>query len=490
MSWTPPRRSAPGRPDTRRVRPRTLLDRIWDAHLSVGLADGSDSPTSGPDALEVDRILLHEHQLGLLGRAALAPAQPARFAERVVVCSDQQMPTSDDHTDGPRLDAQLLASVDRLERASDLTGIPVFGPGDHRGGVVNVVAAEQGMVLPGDVVVAADAHVSTFGALGALALVVADGEVPAIVAEGCVARERPGVVRLGVSGSLAADAGPKDLALWLLGRLGPGAVHRKIVELGGPVIRALSVESRMTLCNVAVESGALAVVIAPDQAVVDYLAGRPFVPDGQTWNPRFDHWSSLVSDHDAEIDGDLGLIADRIAPQVTWGTDPDQVAPLDGVVPDPRPEAAGDRDRRALVDQGLEPGRPLREVEVDQVFIGSCANARIEDLRAAADVVRGARAHVPAWVVPGSWPVRRQAEAEGLHRVFLDAGFEWRSPGCSLCIGANGDAVAPGARLASTANRPTRGLAGPRARIHLLGPTAAAATALTGRLTAPGDVAR
>lgn len=480
MSWTPPRQSAARAGG----RPQTIPDRIWDAHR----ADPSGPRPPGDEALGVDRILLHEHQLGLLGRAVTA--EPLRYADRVVVCSDQQLPTADDQGKGPRLDAQLLATVDRLERASDLAGVPVFGPGDHRGGIINVVAAEQGMVLPGDVVVAADAHVSTFGALGALALVVADAEVPRVVSDGFVERERPGVVRIGVSGSLADDADAKDLALWLLGRIGQGAVHGRVVELGGPVVRALTVEARMTLCNVAVESGALAVVIAPDQAVADYLDARPFVPGDRTWNPHFEHWSSLVSDVDAAVEGDLRLIADRVRPQVTWGTDPDQVAPLDGVVPDPRPGPAGDRDRRALVDQDLIPGRALTDIEVDQVFIGSCANARIEDLRAAAEVVRGGRARVPAWVVPGSWPVRRQAESEGLHRVFLDAGLEWRSPGCSLCIGANGDAVAPGARLASTANRPSRGLAGPRARVHLLGPAAAAATALTGRLTGPGGAER
>lgn len=440
---------------------------------------------AAPDLLEVDRILLHEHQVGLVGRAARSGLQVADPG-RVVVCSDQQVPTIPSG-DGPRPGAQLMATVDRLERTTDELGFPMFGPGDHRGGVLNVVTAEQGMVLPGDLVVGADGHVSTNGALGALALVISDAEVAEVVANGTVERAWPGTIRVSVPGSLALGASAKDLALWLLGRVGTGTVAGRVLELGGPIVRRLSVEARMTLCNLAVESGAAAVVIAPDETTAAYLAGRPFTPTGPEWIRATEQWSELASDPGAHFDADLGLIAERVGPQVTWGTSIDQVAPLDGTVPPPRSGAHRARDERALLDQDLAPGTAMSEVEVDQVFIGSCANARIEDLREAAAVAAGGRVQVPAWVVPGSWPVKRQAEAEGLHRVFLDAGFDWRDPGCSLCIGSNGDAVAPGARLASTANRPERGLVGPRGRVHLVSPSSAVATAMVGRLSPSSD---
>jgi 3-isopropylmalate/(R)-2-methylmalate dehydratase large subunit len=379
-----------------------------------------------------------------------------------------------------------VAAVERLERTSASLGLPVFGPGDPRTGLVNVVAAEQGMVLPGDLLVGADAHVATNGAFGALALVISDDEVVDVVRTGEVWRVRPATVRTAVAGKLTAGASAKDVALWLLGRLGPGMADGKVLELVGPVVAGLGVEGRMTLTNVAVESGAVAVVIAPDVAVERYLAGRPFAPRGAAWTRAVAGWRHLASDQGAGYDADVVAFGGLISPQVTWGTHADQVVALDGVVPFPElsDRLGRARHEQALVHQDLSPGAPVSEIEIDQVFVGSCANARLDDLRAAADVVRGGRVQVPSWVVPGSWPVRRQAEAEGLHRVFIDAGFEWREPGCSLCLGANGDAVRPGSRLASTANRPVRGLVGPSAKVHLLSPASAAASALSGRLTA------
>ena len=468
--------------DAAPTHPRSFADKVWQGHIGApGPVDG------GPDRLLVDRILLHEHQVGLVGRARDA-GTVVTDPERIIACSDQQTPTLPS-SGGPPPGAQLMGSVERLERTSDALGLPVFGPGDHRGGVVNVVAAEQGMVLPGDLVVGADAHVSTQGGLGVLALVIADSEVAEVVTTGTVEREWPGVVRMSVSGWLAAGATGKDLALWMLGRLDRGVVAGRIVELGGSAVRALGIEARMAVCNVAIECGAAAVVIAPDRLTEQYLAGRPFAPTGGEWQRAIQRWRSLASERGAEFDADLGLIAGDVGPQVTWGTDIDQVAALGGVVPEPRVGEAFERDRRALVEQGLQPGTPLDEVAIDQVFIGSCANSRIEDLRAAAAVTGRGRAAVRTLVVPGSWPVKRQAESEGLHRVFLDAGFEWRDPGCSLCIGANGDAAEPGTRLASTANRPVKGLVGPGARVHLLSPASAAATALVGCLVAPPDPA-
>jgi 3-isopropylmalate/(R)-2-methylmalate dehydratase large subunit len=476
MFRTPPSRRV-GQVD---AAPRTLAHKVWDAHrVEEWAADGQ------PTRLRVDRVLLHEHQVGLLGRAHEAGVI-IRGADRVVVCADQQTPTIP-AGDEPRPGAQQMGSVDRLEQTSDAVGLPLFGPGDERGGVLNVVAAEQGMVLPGDLVVGADGHVATLGALGALALVIADAEVAEVVATGTVSRSWPGVARVTATGALGAHATGKDLALWLLGRLGTGSISGRVVELGGPIVRQLGVEDRMALCNLMVGSGASSVFIPPDRLTEDYLRGRPFAPSGHAWEAAGASWRSLGSDRGADYDGDLGLLASTIEPLVTWGTALDQVAALAGTIPEPRPEPHGELDRRALREQGLEPGRPIGEIAVDQVFIGSCANARIEDLRAAASLLEraGGRVQVPSWVVPGSWPVKHQAEAEGLHRVFLNAGFEWRDPGCSLCIGSNGDAVEPGTRLASTANRPHRGLIGPGARVHLLSPVSAAATALVGRLSSP-----
>jgi 3-isopropylmalate/(R)-2-methylmalate dehydratase large subunit len=454
--------------------PRTLVEKIWAAHLP--------SPKSDPAVVAVDRILLHERQVGIVARRR--GGGELRASQRVVACADQQVPTVP--RTGPPTGAQQAVALDRLERSTDALGVAVFGPGDPRRGIVNVVAAEQGMVRPGDLVVGADAHVATLGAFGALALRISDGEVAHVVETGRLHRARPTTVRVSIAGRAGATSG-KDLALWLLARLGPSCAEGSAVELAGPVVSALGVEGRMTLCNLVCETGAEAVVIAPDRLTADYLAGRPFVPSGAAWQQEVDRWTSLGSDPGSDLEGHLVVVADRVGAWSTWGTAAWQAAPLDGVVPPPDrsdPERAR-MDERALHLQGLVPGTRLSDIAVDQVFIGSCANARIEDLRAAAEVARGGRARVRSWVVPGSWVVKRQAEAEGLHRVFIDAGFEWREPGCSLCIGANGDAVPPDTRVASTANRPEHGRVGPRSRLHVLAPASAAATALSGRLQAP-----
>lgn len=457
-------------------RPTTLAAKVWDAHV--------EHRGEASDRLSIDRVLLHERQLGMIGRRGGLGVEIAR-PDRIVACVDQQVPTRPSGEDLPA-SAQLVAALERLEAVSEEHAVPLFGPGDHRGGVVNVVAPEQGMTLPGSLIVGADDHVSTHGAFGALAFVSRDSEIAEILARGAIDRARPSVVRATVAGTLGDRADAKDLALWLLSRLGPGAGRGAILELGGAVIRSLSMEARMTVCNLAAESGAEAVLMAPDAVTEAYLDGRDFAPDAAGWQDAVTRWRSLRSDPGAEFESDVVAMCSDLAPQVTWGTGAHQVAPLDGVVPEPDPHDPLQRrlDLQALEAQGLEPGDVLADVAVDHVFIGSCANARIEDLRAAAAVLRpGDRAQVRSWLVPGSWPVRRQAEAEGLHRVFLDAGFDWREPGCSLCIGVNGDATAPGGRLASTANRPARGRVGPGARVHLMSPASAAATALVGRLS-------
>lgn len=470
--------------------PRTIVDKIWDAHLQPG--SGS--------SLVVDRVMIHERQLGLVGRMASSGVEMPG-ASKVVACTDQQMPTGGpatgaadagvglDPTTGeiPAADAQVLAALDRLEASSALLDVPVFGPGDHRGGVMNVVAPEQGMTLPGSLVVGADRHMSTHGAFGSLGLSLDDDELAALLVTGALDRTRPPVVRVTVAGHLGPHATAKDLALWVLARLGPSSAAGAVIEVGGSTVRRLDLDGRMTLCNLLVESGALSAVVEPDDATSDYLFGRPFAPTGDEWRAAVDRWRGLRSDPGAVVAAELGLVAPGLDPQVSWGTTAWQSTELSGVVPAPdaHDSARRDADERALVDQGLEPGTPLSDIPVDHVFVGSCANGRIDDIRSVAEVLRGRRVAVPTWVVPGSRTVARQAEAEGLHHVLRDAGAEWRAAGCSLCIGANGDAVGRGVRVASTANRPERGLVGPGARIHVLAPAAAAASAITGQLTDP-----
>lgn len=465
---------------------RTIVEKIWGAHRVDG-------------GVSVDRIYVHDRQLGVLGRlAARGVDLGGRRTSGLVACADQQLPThipGGRHVDEidpesgelPVTSGQLLATLERLEAASEQFDVPVFGPGDHRGGVLNVVTPEQGMTLPGSLVVGTDAHTSTHGALGAIGLAVDDDEVASLLTDGVLRRDEPSVVRIGVAGRLEAGVGAMDLALWVLERLGPGAARGALLELGGPVVRALGVDARMTLCNLAVESGAVSAIVEPDDTTAAYLDGRPFAPTGPAWGAAVQAWRSLRSDPGSASDASLGLVATGIGPQVTWGTRSWQSTALDGVVPLPseRDPARRRAEEAALHDQDLRPGTPLADIAIDQVFVGSCANGRIDDLRAVAEVLRDGRVQVPTWVVPGSRTVARQAEAEGLHHVIRSAGAEWRASGCSLCIGANGDAVRPGARLASTANRPQRGLVGPGARIHVLGPAAAAASALTGRLTDP-----
>lgn len=467
---------------------RTLVDLLWDAHHERSTADGVD-------VLVVDRSLLHDRQAPVLQQLSRTGRSVAR-PDRVVAVVDQRVPTSvaDAAIDGALVDPEgdeptpellrALEAVADVEAATSAADVPVFGPGDPRRGVLHVVVPEQGMTHPGMLVVGADAHTSTHGAYGALALAVSDDELADVLATGRVHRRRPPTLRLALGAVLGPDASAKDLALWALSRVGPRAADGHVVELVGPAVGALSMTGRMTLCNLAVEGGALTAVVAPDDTTFDDLGGRPFAPEGEAWDAAVARWRRLRSEPGSVPDVDVSLLGGEIEPHVTWGTAAWQAVGITGRVPRPATEP-GRRaaDEAALAAQGLHPGDPLEGLAVDRVFIGSCANARLDDLRAAAEVARRGRAQVPAIVVPGSGTVKREAEAEGLHRVFLAAGFEWREPGCSLCVGANGDHARPGERVASTANRSARGIGGPGVRTHLLSPAMAAAAALAGRLT-------
>jgi len=355
-------------------------------------------------------------------------------------------------------------------------GFPVHGFGDDGQGIVHVVGPELGFTLPGVLLVCGDSHTCTHGALGALAWGIGTSELAHVLATQAIVQERPKTMRVRFSGALPHAVGAKDMILALIGRIGSAGGAGYAVEYAGEAIRALDLEGRMTVCNLSIELGAKVGMVAPDEKTYAYVKGRRYAPAGALWQRALEDWKRLPSDADARFDAEHAFDCAALAPQITWGTSPEDVIGVDGLVPDAKPEA--------LAYMGLEAGRPIVGTRVDRVFIGSCTNARLSDLRAAAAVARGRRAaaHVKAWVVPGSLRVKQEAEAEGLDEVFRAAGFEWREPGCSMCVGANGDLVEPQARCVSTSNRNFAGRQGPQARTHLASPVTAAAAAVAGEI--------
>jgi 3-isopropylmalate/(R)-2-methylmalate dehydratase large subunit len=385
-------------------------------------------------------------------------------------------------------DPEKRAMAEALHDDCAAAGIRFFGLDDERQGIVHVVGPEQGLSLPGQLIVCGDSHTSTHGALGALAFGIGASEVAHVLATQTLWQRRPRTMRVTVDGRLGEGVTAKDIILAVIGRLGTAGATGHVIEYAGEAVRALSMEARMTVCNMSIEAGARAGMIAPDDTTFEWLAGRPSVPQGAPWRDALARWRRLPSDAGAAFDSEATLDASEIAPMVTWGTSPEDVLPISGRVPDPAQVADAERREamcRALAYMGLEGGQRLTDIAVQRVFIGSCTNGRVEDLRSAAAVVRGRRVAdgVEAWVVPGSGLVKRQAEAEGLDAVFRAAGFQWRHAGCSMCLATNGDRVAPGDRCASTSNRNFVGRQGPGARTHLMSPAMAAAAAVTGRLT-------
>jgi 3-isopropylmalate/(R)-2-methylmalate dehydratase large subunit len=449
---------------------RTLLDRLWDAHEILRRADGAS-------LLWVDRHLVHEgshHAFAKLAARGLPVAEPGLTFGVV----DHYAPTR-----GAPATEAVTRMIATLEANTAAHGIACFGLGDPRQGIVHVIGPEQGLTLPGLLINCGDSHTSTHGAFGALAFGIGATEVAHVLATQTIWQSRPRSMRITVSGALGPGVGAKDLALAWIAKLGADGARGHAIEYGGSAVRGLSMEGRMTLCNLSIEGGARFGMIAPDETTLDYLRGRPFAP--AAWDRAAEHWLSLATDADAAFDREVALDAAEIAPIVTWGTSPEEALPVTATVPDPArlaPQEAA-RVAAALDYMGLVPGRPLTEVAIDQVFIGSCTNARIEDLRAAAAVLSGRRARVPGLVSPGSAQVKRQAEAEGLDRIFTAAGLDWVGAGCSMCVAMNGDQVAPGKRCASTTNRNFRGRQGRGARTHLMSPAMVAAAAITGHLT-------
>ncbi|HLF98379.1 MAG TPA: 3-isopropylmalate dehydratase large subunit [Methylococcaceae bacterium] len=457
--------------------PRTLYDKLWDAHVVRTESDGSA-------LLYIDRQLLHEvtspqafEGLRLAGR------KPWRVSASLAV-ADHNVPTAG-RGEGIA-DPVSRLQVETLEANCAEFGITEFRMDDPRQGIVHVIGPEQGAVLPGMTIVCGDSHTATHGAFGALAFGIGTSEVEHVLATQCLAQNKSRNMLVKVEGALGLGVTAKDIALAVIGRIGTAGGTGHTIEFAGSAIRALSMEGRMTLCNMAIEAGARAGLVAADETTAAYVKGRPYAPRGEDWNRAVVAWSELHSDADAAFDRVVELDAAEIKPQVTWGTSPEMVVPVDAAVPDPAKESdpvKREGMKRALDYMGLQAGTPITAIALDKVFIGSCTNSRIEDLRAAAGIVRGhtvAASLKLALVVPGSGLVKEQAEREGLDRIFVDAGFEWRDPGCSMCLAMNADRLEPGERCASTSNRNFEGRQGPGGRTHLVSPEMAAAAAIAG----------
>ncbi len=450
----------------------TLLDKLWDAHEILRSEDGRS-------LLWVDRHLVHEgshHAFAKLAARGASVAEPGLTFGVV----DHYAPTR-----GPAASPAIARMIATLESNAAQHGVTCFGLKDPRQGIVHVIGPEQGLTLPGLLINCGDSHTSTHGAFGALAFGIGATEVAHVLATQTIWQSRPKSMRITVSGSLLPGVGAKDLALAWIVKLGADGARGHAIEYAGDAVRGLSMEGRMTLCNLSIEGGARFGMVAPDQTTFAYVKGRPYAPSGDALEGAQVYWETLKSEANAEFDRDVTIDAAEIAPIVTWGTSPEDALPVTATVPSPTSLSGTDAEHvaAALDYMGLVPGRALTDVQIDQVFIGSCTNARIEDLRAAAAVLAGRRAKVPGLVSPGSKQVKAQAEAEGLDRIFTDAGLEWVGAGCSMCVAMNGDSVAPGKRCASTTNRNFRGRQGRGARTHLMSPVMVAAAAVTGHIT-------
>jgi 3-isopropylmalate/(R)-2-methylmalate dehydratase large subunit len=455
----------------------TLFEKIWRRHVVLEREDGQV-------LLYVDRHYVHDgssNAFEILRKRGLKPRAP----ERTTAVADHYVPT-DSRDLAAQADPEKRALPEALARNARGAGIRIFPLDDPRQGIVHVIGPEQGLSQPGMLIVCGDSHTSTHGALGALAFGIGSSEVAHVLATQSLWQRKPATLRVRIGGRLGAGVSGKDLILALIAKIGAGGAVGHVIEYAGDAIRALSMEGRLTVCNMSIEAGARAGMVSPDDTSFQYLAGRPHAPQGAEWERAVVKWRALASDEDAVFDREVSLDASALAPMVTWGTSPEDALPIDARVPDPAnaPDAARRESMsRALEYMGLKPGIALTDVPVDRVFIGSCTNGRIEDLRSAAAVAKGRKVAkgVEAWVVPGSGLVRAQAQAEGLDRVFLDAGFQWRHAGCSMCLGTNGDTLAPGQRSASSTNRNFQGRQGPGARTHLMSPAMCAAAAVSGR---------
>jgi len=463
---------------------RTLAEKVWDDHV-VRRAEGE------PDLLYIDLHLVHEVTSPQAFDGLRDSGRPVRRPDLTLATEDHNIPTID--VDKPIADPVSRAQVEALRKNCADFGIRLYSLGSQEQGIVHVVGPQLGLTQPGMTVVCGDSHTSTHGAFGALAFGIGTSEVEHVLATQTLPLKPFKTMAITVEGELPPGVTAKDIILAVIARIGTGGGQGYVLEYRGSAIRALSMEGRMTICNMSIEAGARAGMVAPDDVTFDYLRGRDHAPSGAEWDRAVEYWRTLVTDPDADYDAEVVIDASSLSPYVTWGTNPGQGLPLSGVVPSPD-DAHDEVDRvaieRALEYMDLTPGTPLREIPIDTVFIGSCTNGRIEDLRAAAAVLRGRAVQegMRVLVVPGSARVRLQAESEGLDQVFLDAGAEWRGAGCSMCLAMNPDKLAPGERSASTSNRNFEGRQGPGGRTHLVSPEVAAATAVAGRLASPADL--
>ncbi|MCI0354927.1 MAG: 3-isopropylmalate dehydratase large subunit [Acidobacteria bacterium] len=461
------------------TKPRTLFEKLWEQHVVC-------SPPGEPALLYIDLHLVHEVTSPQAFEGLRMAGRRVRRPDLTVATVDHNVPTTSDRLQ--IRDPIAALQVDTLRRNCKEFGIAFYDIQSEEQGIVHVIGPELGLTQPGMSIVCGDSHTSTHGALGALAFGIGTSEVEHVLATQCLPQTRPRTMQARVRGVLGRGVTAKDLALEIIGHIGTDGATGHVIEYAGDAVRALTMEGRMTLCNMSIEAGARAGMIGPDETTFAYLKGRRFAPRDAQWDRAVEDWRTLPTDADAQFDCVVELDATAIAPQVTWGTSPGMVVPVTGCVPDPAAfseESDRRAAQRALEYMDLVPGTPMETIEIDRVFIGSCTNARLEDLRAAAGVVRGYRAHhgVQAMVVPGSQSVKRAAEAEGLDRIFREAGFDWRESGCSMCLGMNPDVLQPGQRCASTSNRNFEGRQGRGGRTHLVSPPMAAAAAITGHFT-------
>ena len=465
--------------------PRTLSQKIWDRHVVTPAVN------DGPDLLYIDLHLIHEVTSPQAFDGLRISGRTVRRPDLTVATEDHNVPTKDQ--DQPIEDEISRKQIDTLRVNTDEFGITNFPMGHPKQGIVHVIGPEQGLTQPGMTIVCGDSHTATHGAFGSIAFGIGTSEVEHVLATQTLPQVRPGTMAITVNGELPEGSTAKDVILHIIGRIGTGGGIGKIIEYRGDVIRALSMEGRMTVCNMSIEGGAKAGLIAPDETTFEYLKGREHSPAGTEWDAAVNDWRSLVTDDGAIFDEEVIIDAAAITPHVSWGTNPAQVMPIDGLIPGPDsfddPNLASTA-ARALEYMDFEAGTPIRDIKVDTVFIGSCTNSRIEDLRAAAAVAKGRKVAdgIRTLVVPGSGQVEKQAEAEGLPEIFRAAGFDWRQPGCSMCLAMNPDKLQPGERAASTSNRNFEGRQGRGGRTHLVSPAVAAATAIKGTFATPADL--
>jgi 3-isopropylmalate/(R)-2-methylmalate dehydratase large subunit len=463
---------------------RTLAEKVWEAHV-VRRAEGE------PDLLFIDMHLVHEVTSPQAFDALRAAGRPVRRTDLTLATEDHNVPTLD--IDKPIADPISRAQIEALRVNCAEFGVPLYPLGSVEQGIVHVVGPQLGITQPGMTIVCGDSHTATHGAFGALAFGIGTSEVEHVLATQTLPLKPFKTMSVTVNGTLPLGVTAKDIILTVIAKIGTGGGQGHVIEYRGEAIRALTMEGRMTVCNMSIEAGARAGMIAPDETTFEYIKGRPHAPKGAEWDAAVAYWKTLVTDDDATFDREIILDAAEISPFVTWGTNPGQGVPLSGAVPSPA-DARDEVDRAAIESalryMDLEPGTPMRDIAIDAVFIGSCTNGRIEDLRAAAEVLRGRKVAegVRMLVVPGSARVRLEAASEGLDSVFVDAGAEWREAGCSMCLGMNPDTLSPGERCASTSNRNFEGRQGPGGRTHLVSPYVAAASAVAGRLAAPADL--